>query len=142
MTTDETLESLYRALAPWYEGRFRGSAAWEKFSRRFLQPGEKVLLALEGEGWNLVGPLLLVTDRRVLRLRDCFGWRLLREVPAAEVLGAEHADRLLGDVVSIRLRSGGRMRMRSKTVPGSQLPEKFVAGLNALVSGGGPPGRR
>lgn len=138
-TTDATLASLYRALGIWQEGELPRSPGWEKFAHRFLQPGERVLLALEGQGWTWVRPLLLVTDRRVLRLREALGWRLLREVPASEVAGAEHVSRLLlFDSVRIHLRGGSSIRMHPDPTPGEPKAQNFVAGVNALVAGRGP----
>lgn len=85
MATDETLASLYRALDIWHDGEvFPRNRHGERFAVRFLEPRERVLHALEGQGWTLWQPLLLVTDRRVLRLREVFRRRLLREVPASE----------------------------------------------------------
>lgn len=135
MTTDASLQSLLRALQPGYE-RPAPAAAWEGVARRFLRPGETVLLALEGEGLTWVDPLMLVTDGRVLHLRRGLRWRLLREAPTAEARGAEYSPGLLGGRVRIRLDDGSALRMRRSVSRGESLAQDFVAGVNALVAGG------
>lgn len=112
------------------------AAAWERFARRRLTPDEVVLLAMEGEGFTWWDPLLLVTDRRVVHVRDWpfIGWRTVREVPAQSVIGAEFRGRALwwGSVI-IRLRDGGRIRVRSKR---GDVGRGLVDGLNRLIAGG------
>lgn len=137
MTTDDpALRSLLRALQPNFE-RPVPAAAWEGFARRFLHPGETVLLALRGEGLTWVDSLLLVTDSRVIRFREVLRWRKVREVPAAEVSGAELAPGFLTGAVRIHLRSGAPLRMRPDMNRG-EAARIFVDGINGLLSGRGP----
>lgn len=111
------------------------AAAWERFARRRLTPDEVVLLAMEGEGFTWWDPLLLVTDRRVVDVRDWpfIGRRTVREVPAQSVIGAELRGRALwwGSVI-IRLRDGGRIRVRSKR---GGVGRGLVDGLDRLIAG-------
>lgn len=112
------------------------AAGWERFARRRLAPDETVLLALEGNGFTWWDPLLLVTDRRVIHLREWtfIGWRTVREVPARAVAGGEFRPHVLGwGPVIVRLRDGGRIRVRSKQDDAAQ---RFVDGLNRLIAGG------
>ena len=141
MTTDESLQSLLRALQPGYE-RPVPAAGWAGFAQRFLRPRENVLFALEGEGWTWVDPLLLVTDHRVLHLRRGFRWRVLREVPAAEVRGAEYVPGTLSGQVRILLRDGSALRMRRNISKDEAVARGFVDGVNALIAGPGGSARR
>ncbi|MGP9744938.1 hypothetical protein [Brachybacterium sp. AOP29-B2-41] len=136
MTTDESLQSLLRALQPGYE-RPVPAAGWASFARRFLQSGEIVLFAFEGEGWTWVDPLLLVTDRRALHLRRGLRWRVLREVQAAEVRGADCASGTVAGHVRILLRDGSSLRTRQNVSKDEAVAQGFVDGVNRLVAGGG-----
>ncbi len=112
-------------------------AAWERVARRFLAPDEIVLLALRGNGFTWWEPLLLVTDRRVLHLRQgaFLPCRLIRELPAQEIAGAEFRQRSIGwGPVIVRPHRGRRIWIRSN---GDAPAQRFVDGLNGLL-----PGRR
>lgn len=108
---------------------------WASVARRFLDPEETVLLAIEGNGFTWWDPLLIVTDRRLLHLRAAtfMPWRKIREVPAQEVSGAGFRRRFLWGPVIVRTRSGRRMWIRSD---GDETAQRFVDGLNRLIAGG------
>lgn len=132
----DPLPSLLTALQPNYE-RPVPAAAWAGFARRFLQPGERALLAVEGEGLTWVDPLLIVTDRRLMRLRrgTFLGWRLLREVPPAAVVSARVEPGMLWARIVIEVAGQRSIRMHAAD---SDVAKGFVAGLHALLQGRRP----
>lgn len=81
-----------------------------------------------------MGPLLLVTDHRVLHLRRgaVTPYRLVEEFPAQEIAGAEFRRRFLWGPVTVRTRSGQSTWIRSNSEASAQ---RFVDSLNALVTG-------
>ena len=108
--------------------------AFKVILRRYLDDDETVYLALEGNGWTWVDPLILVTDRRVLHLqRGVLGfWRRRREIPAAEVAGASIRTGLFFGTVTVSTHRGRRIRMWYDT---EGFARDFVNSLNELVSG-------
>jgi len=99
---------------------------------KYLAPDEIVHLAFRGNGWTFMDPMLIVTDRRILRLRDLgFGkWSKRGEVAARDVLGASVNRRFLFGTVEIHLRSGASFRVQYNT--GSEA-DAFVEGLERLL---------
>lgn len=128
--------SLFTALERARGGPVR-DGHFDVIPQRFLAPGEVVHLALEGNGWSWVDPLVLVTDRRVLRLRrGMLGfWRLRGEIPAQAVVGASLRPGLFLGRVQIRTRDGGRF---GASYDREDDARRFVAGIQALL-GTRPP---
>lgn len=99
---------------------------------KFLAPDEYVHVAFEGNGWTFLDPLLLVTDRRILRLREGVfgGWTKRGEVPASQVAGVSVRRRLLFGSVEIHLRSGASFRVQYNT---DSEADAFVENLGRLI---------
>lgn len=133
--SSRALESLLVALAPGYEGRPVPRAAWQRFAQRQLDPQETVLFALQGWNFGFVEPLVLVTDRRTVLFRDVVstGLRRVRGIPAPEVAGVQLAEHLLWATLTIRSRSGRRIRVRaSEAAPARRVRD----GVEALLGRG------
>lgn len=105
---------------------------------KVLHPEETVLDVAVGGLSADTFPLLLVTDRRIILTRDqpWRRWRILREAPAAEVLGAEVERRVLGGRLRVRLRQGGDIVLKLGSL---ERPEEVAALIRRLVGGGGAP---
>jgi hypothetical protein len=134
--TQEPLTSLLAALAPNQEdGTPPPAAAWQRFARKHLRPDETVLHALEGEGWTWWDTLLLITDQRVVRIRQLpfQPWRVKQQAAPADVLGAEFRPWLISGIVLIRVRGARSIRVMSET---EEVSREFVDRVNALVRGG------
>ncbi|GAA1848386.1 PH domain-containing protein [Brevibacterium marinum] len=101
---------------------------------RFLDKDEVVHLALEGNGWTWVDPLILATDRRVLLLRrGVFGfWSRLDEIAAGDVSGASLKVNMFFGKVIVSSRDGRRIRMGYDA---EKHARAFVDSLNRMVSG-------
>nr|WP_281065058.1 PH domain-containing protein [Brachybacterium sacelli] len=99
---------------------------------KYLAPDEIVHLAFRGNGWTFMDPMLIITDRRILRLRDLgFGkWSKRGEVAARDVLGASVNRRFLFGTVEIHLRNGQALRVQYTT---DTEADTFVDGLNRLI---------
>ncbi|MBP2380661.1 PH domain-containing protein [Brachybacterium sacelli] len=106
--------------------------AYEVILRKFLVPDEFVHLAFDGNGWTFLDPLLLVTDRRILRLREGVfgGWAKRGEVPAADVMGASVTRWILFGAVNVHARNGQSFRVHYNLEDEAQV---FVEGLNRLI---------
>lgn len=136
MQNGDPLPSLLAALAPNREDSTPPpAAAWQRFARKHLRPDETVLLALEGEGWTWWDTLLLVTDQRVVRIRQLpfQPWRVKQQAAPADLQGADFRPRLLSGIVVLRIRGARSIRVVSKT---DEVSREFVDRVNALVSGG------
>lgn len=105
---------------------------------RVLHPEETVYDVAMGGISSDTFPLVIVTDRRVIHTRDqpWRRWRILREAPSADVLGAEVEARLLSGRLRVRLRGGKDITM---TLGDRDRPEEVAALLRHLVAGGAPP---
>lgn len=105
---------------------------------KVLHPEETVLDVAVGGLSSDTFPLLLVTDRRVILTKDqpWRRWRILREAPAAEVLGAEVEPRMLGGRLRVRVREGGDIVLKLGAL---QRPEEVAALIRRLVAEGGAP---
>ncbi|GAA1546911.1 PH domain-containing protein [Brevibacterium picturae] len=101
---------------------------------RFLDDNEIVHLALEGNGWTWVDPLMLVTDRRVLLLRrGVFGfWGKRGEIAASEVSGATLKVNLFFGRITVRSHGGKLLRMGYNWERNAR---DFVDSLNQMISG-------
>lgn len=101
---------------------------------RFLDGDEIVHLALEGNGWTWVDPLMLVTDRRVLLLRcGIFGfWGKRGEIAASDVSGATLKVGLFFGRITVRSHRGTFVRMRYNW---ERIARDFVDTLNQMISG-------
>ncbi|QFG69269.1 PH domain-containing protein [Ornithinimicrobium pratense] len=105
---------------------------------KVLHPEETVLDVAVGGLSSDTFPLLLVTDRRVVLTIDqpWRRWRVLREAPSADVLGAEVESRLLGGRLRVRLRQGKDIVLK---LAAQERPEEVAALIRRLASGGGAP---
>lgn len=105
---------------------------------KVLDPEETVLDVAVGGLSSDTFPLLLVTDRRIILTIDqpWRRWRILREAPVTEVLGAEVEPRLLGGRLRVRLRQDKDIVLKLGSL---QRPEEVAALIRRLVSGGGAP---
>lgn len=101
-----------------------------------LRPEETVHDVAVGGLTSDTFPLVIVTDQRVLHVRDKIvgGWTVLREAPAADVLGAEIEKRLLTGRLRVRLRQGKDITMG---LAAKERPAEVAALINRLVSSGG-----
>lgn len=136
MHNGDPLPSLLAALgASDEDGEAPPAAAWQRFARKHLRPDETVLLALEGEGWTWWDTLLLVTDQRVVRMRQLpfQPWRVKQQAAPADVLGAELRPWFISGLVLIRVRGARSIRVMSAN---EEVSHGFVDRVNALVSGG------
>ena len=102
---------------------------------RFLDDGEFVHLALEGNGWTWVDPLMLVTDRRGLLLRSgVLGfWRKRGEVAARDVSGATLKGSMFSGRIIVSSHRGTFLRMMYNWEINAR---EFVDSLNQMISGG------
>lgn len=109
-------------------------AAVDDLVKKFLTTGEIVHLALDGNGWTWVDPLILATDRRVLHLRrGVLGlWSKRAEIPAREVSGASVETGFLFGTVTIASARGQRLRMRYDSESSAR---DFVDSINRLLTG-------
>lgn len=105
---------------------------------RILLPDETVHDVAVGGQSDDTFPLLIITDRRVLVTKDLpwNRWKILREVPAADVAGAELETRLLSGRIRVRLHRGKDItfKVAERTRSG-----EVTALLQHLASGGAPP---
>lgn len=101
---------------------------------RFLADDEIVHLALEGNGWTWVDPLILATDRRVVLLRrGVLGfWSKRAEIAAGDVSGATLKVSMFFGKVTVSSHSGKSIRMWYDWEGHAR---EFVVSLNHLVSG-------
>lgn len=99
-----------------------------------LAPDEEVLDVKVGDTRSDTNPLLIATDRRVLlTTRRAFGgWTVLQEAPASEVDDADYRSTLLSGQLSVRLRDGSSIALRTRTRAEA---ERFVAGIRHLLRG-------
>ncbi len=105
---------------------------------KVLHPEEAVLDVAVGGLFRDTFPLLLVTDRRIILTIDqpWRRWRILREAPSADVLGAEVEPRLISGRLRVRLRHGKDIVLKLGAL---KRPEEVAALIRRLVSGGGAP---
>ena len=105
---------------------------------RILDPAETVYDVAMGGLSSDTFPLVIVTDRRVIHTRDqpWRRWRILREAPSADVVGAEVEARLLSGRLRVRIRDGKDIRMGLRD---RERPEQVAALIRHLVAGGAPP---
>lgn len=103
-----------------------------------LHAGETVHDVAVGGLTSDTFPLLIVTDQRVLHVRDRMrsGWTILREAPAADVLGAAIEKRLVTGRLRVRLRHGKDITMG---LASQERPAEVAALINRLVGGGRGP---
>lgn len=101
---------------------------------RILDDDEIVHLALEGNGWTWVDPLIFATDRRVLLLRSgVFGfWSKRAEISAGDVSGASLKVNMFFGKVTVSSHSGKSISMLYES---EGYAREFVDSLNQLVSG-------
>ena len=102
---------------------------------RVLHPEETVLDVAVGGLSSDTFPLLLVTDRRIVLTKDqpWRRWRILREAPLVDVLGAEVESRLLSGRLRVRLRQGKDIVLG---LGARERPEEVAALIRRMVSGG------
>lgn len=134
--TSDTLASLVAALgASDEEGKAPSAVAWRRFAQKFLRDDETVLLALEGEGWTWWDSILVITNQRVMRMRQLpfQPWRLKQQAAPAEVLGAEFRPWPVSGIVRIRVRGKRPLRVMSAS---ERTSRAFVDRLHVLVHGG------
>lgn len=131
MTSTPDQHSLFLALDQIYE-RSAPRAAYKVILRKYLAPDEFVHLAFRGNGWNIADPLVLVTDRRILRLREGVfgGWVKRGEVPAPTVTGASMSSWGLFGTLTVHATGGQSFRVRYDQ---SKDAQAFVDGLNRLI---------
>lgn len=135
-THPEDQYSLWAALQRGREEPDRHTGSKKHFDTvhaKFLE-GERVLFAMEGNGWTFVDPLVAATDRRIVFLtRGLFTpWRMKAEFPASSVTGATLKPALLFGKVTVHTRGGESRKIRyNKEVEAQQ----FVQQLNRLISG-------
>lgn len=105
---------------------------------RILDPSETVYDVAMGGLSADTFPLVIVTDRRVIHTRDqpWRRWRILREAPWADVLGAEVKARLLSGRLRVRIHGGKDIRMGLRD---RERPEEVAALIRHLVGAGAPP---
>lgn len=105
--------------------------------RRLLHPEETVHGIAVGSVLRDEFPVLLITDRRVLIVRDGIrGWKIRSQAPSADVAGAELEDRLLSRRLRVRLRTGKDLTLK---VRDRERSEAAVDLIRHLVAGGAPP---
>lgn len=105
---------------------------------RVLDPDETVYDVAMGGLTSDTFPLVIVTDRRVIHTKDqpWRRWRILREAPSADVLGAEVEARLLSGRLRVRIRGGKDIRLGLRD---RERPEEVASLIRHLVGGGAPP---
>lgn len=105
---------------------------------RILDPEETVYDVAVGGQSDDTFPLLIVTDRRVLVTKDLpwRRWKIQREVPAAQIAGAELETRLLSGRIRVRLHQGRDISFRVNERARSA---EVAALLQHLAAGGAPP---
>lgn len=130
----EPQHSLFTALENARGESLASDNSFRKLPEKFLAPDEFVHLALEGEGWSYIEPLLLVTDRRLLRLREgVLGfWRKRGELPASDIIGVSLRPRLFLGRVLIRTRGSRTLRASYRK---EESARRFVDGLSRLIDG-------
>ena len=135
-STGGRAESTYREAMAANSGlSFRAADA--TLPQQVLDPQETVYEVAVGAQRNDTFPLLIVTDRRVLHVRERLrGWTVLEEVPAASVTGAELEKKLLSGRLRVEVRGGRGIRMK---VAEMRRSEEVAALLRHLVAGGAPP---
>lgn len=99
-----------------------------------LEPDERVLDVIVGTTGRDDEPELIATDRRViLAQRPAFRtWKVLREAPGSEVVGASCTPTFLSGRVSVHLRDGSRLDLKNRH---EARGERFVATIRGLIGG-------
>lgn len=97
-----------------------------------LDPDERVLDVTIGDTSREDDPVLIATDRRViLAERPAFrAWRVVKQAAGSEVVDATYATTMLAGRISVHLRDGSRIDLRSR-VPAHG--ERFVATVRGLL---------
>ena len=105
---------------------------------RILTADETVYDVAVGGQSDDTFPLLIVTDRRVLVTKDLpwKRWKIQREVPTAQIAGAELEARLLSGRIRVRLHQGKDISFRVNERTRSAA---VAALLQHLADGGAPP---
>lgn len=112
------------------------SSRYDSLPQKFLEPGEHVYFALEGNGWSWVKPLTIVTDRRVMHLRESVlgRWSKRQEIAPGAVTGSKLSTGLFFGSVTVF--AGGAAWLRTSYDRERQAKD-FVDGLNGLIARGG-----
>jgi hypothetical protein len=99
---------------------------------RVLDPEETVIDTKVGDIQNDTTPILLATDRRVvLTRRRAFGsWKILKQAPAAEMVGVDYTPTLLSGKLRVHLRDGSAITLTTAT---KDHAERFVATVRGLL---------
>ncbi|WP_193636315.1 PH domain-containing protein [Brachybacterium subflavum] len=99
---------------------------------RVLDPEETVIDTKIGDIQNDTTPILLATDRRVvLTRRRAFGsWKILKEAPAAQVVGVDYKPTLLSGKLRVHLRDGAQIVLKTAT---KDHAERFVSTMHGLL---------
>jgi len=105
---------------------------------KMLHPEETVYDVVVGAQRSSTFPLLIVTDRRVLQVIRVWRWKVLGEVPAAQVTGAELEQNWITWTLRVHVRDGKGINMKV-SAPTQERAEEVVALLRHLVAGGAPP---
>lgn len=97
-----------------------------------LADDERVLDVTIGDTHADDDPVLIATDRRVvLAERPSFRhWRIRQEAPGAEIVDASYTRTLLAGRLSIHLRDGSSIDLRSRTPEHAQ---RFIATIHAQL---------
>lgn len=97
-----------------------------------LDPSERVLDVVVADTSSDDDPELIATDRRViLAQRPAFRrWRVVREAPGSEVVGASYTKTFLAGRLSVHLRDGSSIDLRSRH---PEKAERFVATIQGLL---------
>lgn len=130
-------EQTYRA-AMSRNGRSVGAVNDLPLPELRLAPDETVYEVLVGALSDDTFPLLVVTDRRVFITKDqpWRRWRIVREAPAADVVGADMEKRMLTGRLRVHLRVGKPLTLK---VAEGERPGEVLALLRHLAAGGAPP---
>lgn len=99
---------------------------------RILDPEETVIDVKVGDIKSDENPLLIATDRRmILTTRRAFrSWKVLKEAPAAQVVGIEYTPALLSGKLRVTLRGGSGIELRTRTKAQAQ---RFVTTIRGLL---------
>ncbi|MFE5776335.1 PH domain-containing protein [Brachybacterium sp. NPDC056505] len=107
---------------------------------KILAPDETVIDVKVGDTTSDTNPLLIATDRRVLLAKEgaIRSWRVLKQAPAAEVVGVDYKPALLSGKLRVHLRDGSAITLTTATKGHA---ERFVATMRGLLEGAQRPRR-
>lgn len=97
-----------------------------------LVPDERVVDATFGTTSSEDDPVLIATDRRVLLARKrAFGrWHVVKESPGSQVVGAQWRSTLLAGRLSVELRDGRTIDLRTRDEGRAQ---RMVASIRGML---------